>query len=302
MADVTKAEPTDTRHSKESAAKTRHDRWIATPDAHETVLNEGKKLRNEIANAARIAMESNRCSDEVASSEGSASARPTDTVVEQGGLQETAEFLPALYFMGKKEGYVFHLGKHGLGYYLDVRAMTTLASGHVSQRIVDPTEMMASIQPNVFEYDFRQTEEAVALIIQVKDIIESSVHATFGSKGFDISFSANIDNAADYTTGPSLREYAMGFDCSGNIDTKLSKFDVATQNMVIILHKCEPGIWDCGIGDDTIVKPRLFSRTSDNPSVKDPLVKNAMPSDTEKTATFGLKSMQFSVSGLLDLD
>ena len=83
-------------------------------------------------------------------------------------------------------------------------------------------------------FEFRQTKVALAVLLQVTDIVAASAIVHFSADGFDVSFKT------------ATTTYASGFTVSGGaLDSSRCRFDVAGQNMVVVLTKAraDEGMW-----------------------------------------------------------
>jgi hypothetical protein len=247
------------------------------------------------------------------------------------------EFIPAAVFVGRKVGYVFQRGGSGLGYYLDryhnEPSSLPLPAAAPSPTMAAPTSVppLPSAQPAAehqsFPFEFRQTKEAVAVIVQIPGIIESSVDLRFGDRSFDLYFKAvsgsssgGEGSSSDTAATRRLVEHSQGFDLFAEVLVERCKYDVATQNLVVLLHKLKPEYWldrtaaaAAGNGAATSRREILSSRP-----YRSTRVASEKKAGTASEATSGssapspslpipspselLEAMKFSTQGLLDLD
>lgn len=309
------------RRAKEPSKS--HGRWVEGKH-HEITSDESRQLAQEVRKKAEEAQK--LASESVKSPP---SPLPVEAPVNpsegKDGSQSQTEFIPAAVFIGRKPGYAFKRGDQGLGYYIDRYQNSSSSlpeslsqSKPVDTPVASPKSPLSSLDhhlPNPelehrsFVYEFRQTKEAVAVIIQVPGIIESTVDLKFGKRSFDIYFKAV---AADTSTRRVV-EYSQGFDLYDEIESDKCKYDVATQNLVILLHKSKAEYWiDKGTsggavagGEQSskkdILAPRAYRSSVAEMSEKDYGESGrtgiAIPSPTEL-----LEAMKFSTQGLLDLD
>ena len=103
---------------------------------------------------------------------------------------------------------------------------------------------LAAGSTKVFPYEFRQTLEAIAMLVQVARIIPDSVRVDFSTKGVDISFRALTSSPEQSSSlGDEVTAYGMGFSLQGEIAVGECRFDVADKNMVVVLIKSTTGFW-----------------------------------------------------------
>ena len=156
-------------------------------------------------------------------------------------IPEGATFVPSDVWAGAVNGYAFKRGDKGQGYYLD-RATTPAPQSDSPQAHTEeegdttkssPAAGDGSSKPVPFE--FRQTRVAFAVLLQVPDVVAATVIVHFTSGGFDVSFKA----ASGLT-------YSSGFTVHGGVlDSLKCRYDVASQNMVVVLTKAkvDEGMW-----------------------------------------------------------
>jgi hypothetical protein len=283
----------------------------------------------------------------------------SDKAVGMGGTESTeSEFIAAGSYIGSKKGYVFKTGDNGLGYYRDnggkpmKKAPASVPKPVDSLDAIDINNSTISVDCSknnsdkenrventataidwkTFEYQFRQTKEGIAMIIDVKNIIEESVSVNFQNQSFDVSFAAA---AGDARVEVKTIDFGLSFDCMKELDTQACTFDVASDNMVIVLQKKVGGFWvsesnSAAIAKKEIIIAREYGGSvvncsssdggGDDVETKSPvpessLLANTMTSsggdkDREDSGTGDvvdamtlLKEMKFgSAAGLLELD
>lgn len=310
--------PSKSAASREQPAKS-HGRWVDGKQS-EVTSEESRRLAEEVRSKAQEAQR--LAAEEVASS--LAPAVVTAQVVSEEKDETEKAFLPAAVFVGRKAGYAFKRGESGLGYYLDpyqnskASLQSTVSSDPPSPSVPSPTfheAPPASLSEGIssFPFEFRQTKEAVAVILQVPGIIESTVDLRFGKKSFDIFFKA-IPSPASTSGSPSTRlaEYAQGFDLFDEIQVEKCKYDVATQNLVVLLQKARPEYWMDRAPAATSRREVLTARAYRQLFGEEKGEKEAGGRKTERheggnippipSPSELLEAMKFSTQGLLDLD
>ena len=166
-----------------------------------------------------------------------------DTTNVSAEIKEMLEpFIASKSFVGSKKGYFFSTGDLGLGYYLDVPRKS------LSKKLVQFSEKSNSITFEYFPFEYRQTKEAVAVLVQVENIIGDSVKINFSSNGFDLAFTALSD-------GTEKKYYCMRMECMHEISETKCKYDVASLNMVLALTKKDPVYWR----EDKLIDPDMLS-------------------------------------------
>jgi hypothetical protein len=273
---------------RESNDKVKHDRWVVSSS---TADDSGKQLRDEIEHRARAALEqaaNTRCSDDGSSVAAVASEVPAALL--QTESDDAKDFMPAVCFLGRKDGYVFKRGDRGLGYYVD-----KYNCDRDTHDVLDSHSSTQALRMPRADYEFRQTEDAIAVIIQVKNIIDSSVVIRYGEKSVDLKFSA-----CSVADGDS-NEHTLGFDMLSEINPCLCKYDVATQNMVVLLHKKAAGIWVPKDDENDVVTLREVADISSMVPLKKfiDIVKSSCEVDDHPCK---LDAMKFAAEGLLELD
>ena len=244
-------------------------------------------------------------------------------------VSNDASFIPSGTYVGTKKGYVFKKGDEGLGYYIDggdksskeSLIIDSLDSMDISKSLVDYSKIDKEnknankcMSWNKFDFQFRQTKEAIAMIIDVKCIIAESVQIDFSSKSFDVYFAAV--ESSDAKDEKKTIDYALSFDCMKELDIPACKFDVATQNMVVLLQKKVHEFWirntssdDKQNSDNVVITSRDFSgsvltekNTKNDASTSCGSDDKSNPKVSEKSTAALLNEMKFGVQGLLDLD
>ena len=116
-------------------------------------------------------------------------------------------FTSSSAFLGKKEGMVFQKGEHGMGYYTDTTRSTPLPPTPVPVPV--PILPPTSATPNPTKpsptpsstctpgspskscpFEYKQTKQAIAVLIQVPDILLDSVTVSFGDSTAEVEFRA----------------------------------------------------------------------------------------------------------------
>jgi HSP20 family molecular chaperone IbpA len=322
--------------SREQPAKS-HGRWVEGKQS-EIASEESRRLAEEVRSKAQEAQR--LAAEEVARSPPPAAVAPPVVPEEAAGtateeaMETKRAFLPAAVFVGRKAGYAFKRGESGLGYYLDPfqsikPPLPAPSSGSPSPSMPSPTSPSTLSAPSEaapapspqgsssFPFEFRQTKEAVAVILQVPGIIESTVDLRFGKNSFDIYFkavpspaSASAPGGASSASG-RLAEYAQGFDLFDEVQAEKCKYDVATQNLVVLLQKARPEYWmdraPAGAGRREVLAARAYRPPSSGEGLGEGVGAGGrkpeggnippIPSPSEL-----LEAMKFSTQGLLDLD
>jgi hypothetical protein len=322
-----------------SAGKARepqsHGRWVEGKQESES----SRQLAEEVRKKAKEARDEAEASKLLLPTPPSPAPAVVAPVTGEGDQSEgKGDFFPAAVFVGRKVGYVFKRGDKGLGYYLDPFRHETpapsslpLAAAPISSPARVPVAPLPSSlavaagagagEHQSFLFEFRQTKEAVAVIVQVPGIIESSVDLHFGPRSFDLYFKA-VAAGDSSGEGRRLVEHSQGFDLFGEVQVERCRYDVATQNLVVLLHKLQPEYWldrttaaatGALAGSGSLRREILSARpyrsvrgggagemkgspagetNSSAPSSSIPI-----PSPSEL-----LEAMKFSTQGLLDLD
>jgi PIH1 CS-like domain len=116
-------------------------------------------------------------------------------------------FTSSSAFLGKKEGMVFQKGQYGMGYYTDTTRSTPLPPTPVPVPV--PILPPTSATPNPTKpsptpsstrtpgspskscpFEYKQTKQAIAVLIQVPDILLDSVTVSFGDSTAEVEFRA----------------------------------------------------------------------------------------------------------------
>lgn len=264
-----------------------------------------------------------------------------DSVVAATDDNNTADYIPSGTYVGSKKGYVFKKGENGMGYYRDHGGRKALQQQKESKATPSSVDALDNIDINKsaisvntdkentrhdnmkaesdnidwqdFPFQFRQTKAGVAMIIDVKNIIEESVDVHFNERSFDVSFTACVSCSGRDES--KTIDYGRSFDCVKELNVKACKFDVATHNMVVVLEKKVEEFWvsaangaDKGKGE--IIASREFSgqiRGSGGNQDKDgDSSSGSGRRDTNTSvvvnATALLQEMKFGAAGLMDLD
>lgn len=189
-------------------------------------------------------------------------------------------FIESSSFKGRKNGYVFKRGDEGLGYYLDKAShskkdeekktddskansstMSTTAEasqqpnnlGHktkvtstrgsttnTSTAASAATTEEKTITFESFPYQAQQNKDTIALLIQVPQIVSSSVKVHVpDSYSLEVSFEI-VDESTPFGMCFSLDRKL----CVQGVDAKQMKYDVASKNMIIVLGKTQrDAVW-----------------------------------------------------------
>jgi hypothetical protein len=122
-----------------------------------------------------------------------------------GPLPTPPSFTPSTAFTGKKEGLVFQKGQHGMGYYADSTDSTPLpptphpvpisptstATPNAPKTAVTTSSTNTPGSPSKScPFDYKQTKQAIAVLIQVPDILVDSVTVSFGDSTAEVEFRA----------------------------------------------------------------------------------------------------------------
>ena len=197
-------------------------------------------------------------------------------------------FIKQPKFAGHKKGYVFKNGEHGVGYYLDKRY--TAPQKPVTAACDSSASTAASIVANkdvdVIPFDFRQTKQAVSMIINVPNILADTVKFHCSENIVNIKFEA-ID-------GKERQLYAGGWSVATPLDSSKCTFDVAAKNMAVVLMKR---------ADEYVTKSPLLTQRpySEEKTISKNAVEKVVVA--EPPAVIATENMQFSASsGLFDLD
>lgn len=217
-------------------AKDSHSRWISNNEmlASNESANNNKSLSETIKEEAAIAkMEYEKALAMKATSSPAAEPAPvpitkqassnntTSPSVNDSIISTDKRFIASVTFKGSNPGYVYRIGDEGLGYYVDWRQKP----------------ISAPIYLNAFPYEYRQTKVAIALLVNVSNIIAPSVCISYTESSVDIIFRAMKSSNSDMDSVKGYETYGLGFDISGKINVELCKHDVVTKNMVVILTK-----------------------------------------------------------------
>jgi hypothetical protein len=229
-----KEEPGRSQAKKDRAAVA-HSRWVAAgggaPGGSDAAAGSESSLSQEIAAKAKEAVDAYKASATVA-----ATAPLPQTKPESAPLSGQEEFISSSKFAGEKSGYAFKNGPNGVGYYRDRgSAKAPPATTAAATKIATQAEF------HPFVYEYRQTKDAIAVLVQVPNILCDSVSVKFFDRGFDVLFSA--EESAPSGSERIVKHYALGFTTSYEIVEEKCKFDVASLNMVVALFKRSPEFW-----------------------------------------------------------
>ena len=234
-------------------------------------------------------------------------------------------------FLGKKEGFAFKKGPQGQGYYCDKQSTAALPTPPASAAPDTRTDSSPSITPpavplsvtpsspspssvpssspsgqyKTCPFEYRQTKQAISVLIHVPRILLDSAAVSFSDRSVTVTFKA--DRGSDSRSGTSdfkagsdlgedvhvnpivssspitgritsdntmanscpvstvnngkngsssshndgntvsngiIDEYGFELKLSGVIEKSKCKFDIASQNMVLVLVKDQGGYWE----------------------------------------------------------
>lgn len=157
--------------------------------------------------------------------------------------KQNKKFIASSTFAGYKAGYCFKNGDDGIGYYIDLKqkqpdlpisptitleAKSENAKDLNNKKTKNQNDENASSINTVetmlkeceisdlkeFVFDVRQTKQAVVLLIQISEIIASSVVVSLTSSSVDVRFKSIQNDVTEH--------YGMGFDVNGKISLVLS--------------------------------------------------------------------------------
>lgn len=278
-----------------------HSKWVSS-EVSEKEKESNKQMTEEIqrmAESARIVEEINR---NVASYKPSTPLKEIEPEASYIGMP----FLPSAKYSGSRKGYVFKTGDEGLGYYLDQPNKSTKNVSHAPNQPVASALPSSSIQqeatPLTFLFETRETVETIALLVQVPNIVKQSAKVSFNTTSFSIKF-----QAPDETKNENILTYGMYFDqLRGVINASQSSFDIASENMVVIIYKEVQGIWT---GSDDIPLFRGVNSAMEPVQIQTYTSKDnvgattSTPTPSKDDLVKKLQSLQFSQSNtLFDLD
>lgn len=252
------------RASGENTKQKKHDRWVSEPAE---ALSSSDTLKKEIMEAAEKAKKEAEIAARTPKAvvaapkkvvESSASTNSTTAQLDRELAQaadQSKDYIPAIKFVGRKPGYVFHMGDRGLGYYLDTKApvavTTTAIPGLGESPLSMPTvaSTATEVQRKDIPFEVRERGQTVVFLFQVAQIVADSVHISRNNHQIAIRFDAI---APEDITGSNKLHFGNVFDfssvvaaavASGNVTPLFSgvTHDVAAKNMVLLLTKAAPG-------------------------------------------------------------
>jgi len=259
-----------------------HEKWVQSDEADIAAKAESDRLRDEVKKAAEAALAKAKEDAKNAPPPAPQTKRSNQPFVKPPAIPVSEEkpafeipygckFHKTEYWQGRVPGYAFKIGDEGLGYYLDPRSRVKPEGGPEPLKPMNFTppaaaeekpseEQTNKVKANSsqqqtrkqvevsgavdFPFEFRQTKPALALLIQISNIEAGSVSVHFSSKGVDIAFKTSTDEP---------KSYKSGFTAWGDIDPAHCRFDVASQNMVVVLVKKEEVFWTIS-KDDMLMK------------------------------------------------
>ena len=156
----------------------------------------------------------------------------------EGGFKVSGDYTSSSSFQGKKTGYVFRKGSKGLGYYKD-KAMLAAASKKANPGAAETASASNSSYDGNDKFEYRQSEKSVTILIQVPGIDAGTVSADFKPRSIKVTFK---------TASKKLHSFSLD-NLFEEIDPEESRFDVATNNMIVILGKKKQGmVWGTLVG------------------------------------------------------
>lgn len=249
-----------------------------TSDTTPAAVDESKKLLQEVlAGAERAKQEAllsaanptttNKKTSKKDSSH-TTNTPPPQTVTAALDAEEAAAdrrcegrtYIPSVKFTGRRVGYVFHLGDQGLGYYLDPQQQPQSAATNVSGPIDVTAKTGSAIIRQRIPCQVQQNPTSVAFLLQVPHVLVDSVQVQVRSNNevaviFDALSEAPPTSSTP--TSPSKHHYGAlfvldtercpgGFEITSsnsasNTGTSSVTYDVAAQNMVLLVKKAQVG-------------------------------------------------------------
>jgi len=270
----TKEEKNNDNNNNDKANAVKHNRWVnkdnllEEEEKNRQLKGMIKKLEQEaLLNpptppAVPVTSKTNEISEEILSSD------------------DTSEpFIASAKFDGFKAGYKFQKGELGIGYYIDSKQKkvnklksTTATSSTSSSTKVNDENIRNDNNANIetIPFDVKQTKTTVSLLVQVANILISSVKISFENKSFTVSFDS-IDNG-------KTTKYGTKFDLCGSIDPSKCSYDVANKNMVVILMKADEKYWQ-----DRLAVPDSSYNPSATTSISAATTSNSMSSGSSSS-------------------
>lgn len=229
--------------SPKKPTKESHNRWVADGSTVEASDNGGMSLSEEIAAKAQAALEKHKI--DMANKPKSPAKLPPAAAVKNVNntidSEETAAavqnpFIGSSSYVGKKKGYCYKLGDLGLGYYVDVPLHLQGKKTATAKPSSDVTDSSQTTKFEPFLFEYRQTKEALAVLVQVPSIKGDSVKINFSNSGVDVAFASSDKDG-------KVKFYSMKLTCVHQLLESKCKYDVASLNMVLALTKREPQYW-----------------------------------------------------------
>lgn len=235
-----------------------HGRWVSSPEgttaaAVSTAGEDGAEpplsLHEQIKRQAEAALAQAKAAAAVAPSVPASkvpAAAPKDAAPAPASndvpVDNSVDFIPADSFAGRKAGFAFKRGDQGVGYYRDLKQHRPAARPETT---VAKTGATAE-EHHLFPYECRQTKHAVAVVVQVPSIDLNSVEVSFQPFAVHVAFRAFVDGDAPGKV--ESRQYGAVFSlpetqCAPGLDVPRCRYDVANQNMAIVLTKQVPRYW-----------------------------------------------------------
>jgi HSP20 family molecular chaperone IbpA len=256
---------------------------VTTTAANDQAAEESRKLyedikkQAEVARANALAQAANPPAPKTIPPVRSPPPKST-TVSFSSSSQSTPEtpteaFIASKTFAGAKSGYIFQNGNQGVGYYVDPSIVLANAAKEkeqeqekqekkveLSEKSIDqlstkkisdlqeeltsnttaPSSQSQQIQYQLPSVEIKQTKEAVSILFQVSEINSSSVKIQFTSNYlFEVRFARGKDGEEHFGIAFELDEKV----CQQGVNPSSVQFDVASKNMVVVLLKNAPQIY-----------------------------------------------------------
>lgn len=240
---------------------------------------------------------------------------PTSAPSDDNQQDEDAEFIFAETFEGPKKNYYFSNGDYGLGYYKDFYAIEK-KNEHLNaseqklkkdlvieervqqipekknQEVLEDTKF---VEYKIPSHDIKQTDQTVAILIQVPSINAASVDISLTNMSLKLKFST-ISNET--------------FGCVFKLDnctilgwspTEM-KYDVAENNMIIVVKKNEKQFWK-GRDSNNFIETSPYKEEIVN-EAKEKNSTSSIPASTpiDFNAQQAINSLQLSSNYISELD
>lgn len=252
--EIVDASNTGKAHKKKDESSI-HSRWVAKEESMEKSTED---LKKEIAEQTKLTMEQKHqpiAKPSFEKSSQKARVTFTDNVdstttkvsVAVENCDWTEDFYPSDVFSGRRNGYIFKNGIFGVGYYKDQQQILkngTTPDVSTKQEISD-TKIVSS-----FPFETRQTLQTVAILVQVPAILRETVRVEYTNRSVNVQFSVLLDVSGEAKAGTEETSTHYGAlleitaDCYDGIIPEQCRYDVAAQNMVIVLMKKNEVYWE----------------------------------------------------------